>query len=405
MVMLAGFGAVGVAGPRVQYAPYADTNANFIYNLLFCDNSDAFRPLEGKSPAPWQTLLFSERVDANVVRALAEDSAAESRLRVLAYNLLHANRQPILKQELLGVIVEVSLDAGLDTIGVYADGISVRYINHTGKLALLEAATPEIAGVAAQILATSKTLVNNFVPLEDDRKPPPVKGHGRITFLTSDGARHSEGPITVVERHLHFGKGLGPVLAQAAALVRLIAKVAKSSETIEMPTIAFLNLAGPTCSAIVAKDSMEVGTLFYGKVLVTAVPIPTCDVLFLYCAVDSSGAVIGQRLSLRDLIGKSRARVAVIASEVPVEILQNPLFQNSLKPGNNPPVNLVITGSRNGEAFGRFFKSLFQRMWVGVPLSKAWVELAPTPQTRDIPGAICLIQAPQLAFQQRSSNP
>jgi hypothetical protein len=116
--------------------------------------------------------------------------------------------------------------------------------------------------------------------------------------------------------------------------------------------------------------------------------------------------VIGQGLSLRDLIGKSRARVAVIASEVPVELLQNTGFQKSLNRGNNSPVNLVITGSRNGDAFGRFFKSLFQLMWTGVPMPIAWTKLAPQSprQPRDIPGTICLIEAPQLAFLKGGLN-
>lgn len=52
--------------------------------------------LKGKTPAPWQTLLFSERVDARAIRSLAEDTAAESRVRALAYNLLRANNEPIL---------------------------------------------------------------------------------------------------------------------------------------------------------------------------------------------------------------------------------------------------------------------------------------------------------------------
>jgi hypothetical protein len=401
---LAGFGAVAVAGSHVRYAPYADTNANFIYNLLFCDHPDAYRPLNGKTPTPWQTLLFSERVDAGAVRALAEDTITESRVRALAYNLLRANNEPILKQELLGVIVEVGLEGGLDVLGVYADGISVRYINHSGKLAILEDTAPEMAPAIARIVSASQARVAHLVPREENRTPPPARGHGRITFLSSDGMRHSEGPITVVQRQLYFGEGLGSILAQATELVQVITKVAQSANAVEKPTIAFLNLTGPTCSAIAAKDSVEIGSLFYGKVLVTAVPVPICDVLFLYCAVGPSGAVIGQGLSLRDLIGKSRARVVVIASEVPLELLQNTEFQKSLNRGNNSPVNLVITGNRNGDAFGRFFKSLFQLMWTGVPMPMAWTKLAPSQQTRDIPGTICLIEAPQLAFLKGGLN-
>jgi hypothetical protein len=180
------------------------------------------------------------------------------------------------------------------------------------------------------------------------------------------------------------------------------AKPAKLSIRVvfRQPTIAFLKLSATGCDTIVAEDSAQIGGVFHGKIRVVTTGVPSCDVLFLYCDFEPSGRIVGEESSLRDLIGKSGASVAVIASEVGPEIMSNPNFRNSLNRGNNPPANLVITNDRKGEAFSRFFKSLFQLMWTGVPMPMAWVKLAPQTrqQPQDIPVTICLMGAGQVVF-------
>ncbi len=169
---------------------------------------------------------------------------------------------------------------------------------------------------------------------------------------------------------------------------------------IAQPTIAFLNLSGADSAPLLARDRTEIGGLFNGNVRVATTPAATEDVLFVYCNVEPSGQIVGQSMSLRDLIGKSGARVAVLASEIPSEILMDSRFHKSLNRGSNPPTNLVITGNRNGESFGRFFKSLFQLMWAGSPMPSAWARLAPQgpQQPPDIPGTICLMEAGPVVF-------
>ena len=53
------------ATPKSQAArdaatPYATREANFIYNLLFCDDPSMFKPRDGKNAAQWQTVLFEK---------------------------------------------------------------------------------------------------------------------------------------------------------------------------------------------------------------------------------------------------------------------------------------------------------------------------------------------------------
>jgi hypothetical protein len=169
------------------------------------------------------------------------------------------------------------------------------------------------------------------------------------------------------------------------------------------PTIGFLNLAGAAANPLLATDRAEIGRLFPGNAAVATAAPPRSDVLFVYCAIEPSGTVVGYGASLRDLIAASGARIAVVASEVATETLMNPDFQRSLGGGQHPPVNLIITGRRNGEAFPRFFKALFELMWSGVPMPLAWVKLAPQGprQPDNIPGTICLLGAGHLVFQRR----
>jgi hypothetical protein len=143
------------------------------------------------------------------------------------------------------------------------------------------------------------------------------------------------------------------------------------------PIIGFANLAGERCEAIVSQDRASIGRLFPGRDRFTATSIPKCNILFLYCTLSPSGEVSGFATPLRDLIGISQAALAVIASELPADNLKNQEFVRSLARGDNAAVDLVITLNRNGEAFGRFFHSLFEMMLNGVSMPMAWVTLAP----------------------------
>jgi hypothetical protein len=143
------------------------------------------------------------------------------------------------------------------------------------------------------------------------------------------------------------------------------------------PIIGFANLAGARCEAIVDQDHASIGGLFPGRSRVTAAAIPECNILFLYCTLLPSGKVSGYDASLRDLIGRSRATAVVIASEVSADLLKNPEVLKSLARGDHAAIDLVITLDRKGEAFDRFFKSLFELMLTRVSMPMAWVTLAP----------------------------
>lgn len=132
-----------------RYAPYREPAANDVYHLLFCDDPAAFAPAHGTYESAQQA------------RSIAQDTGAESRVRMLAYDWLRAQGHAVADKELLGTIVEVGLDDGNDTLAAYLDG------------------------------------------------------NVRLTFLVADGLYFGEGPHAVLERD-----GMaGPVLAAATALL------------------------------------------------------------------------------------------------------------------------------------------------------------------------------------------
>jgi hypothetical protein len=208
-------GAGGVSSPVAPaYAPYKTTYANFIYNLLFCDDPSLFKPKPGEKPVDVQTTLFSEPVDIPALQALANDAASEGRHRYLAYARLRALKHEVTPKVLLGVIVEYPLNGGLDTIAAFSDG-GVRYINYTGKMAVFEG-TKELDPFVKSLFAASAPAVAHHGPWEAPRKPPPGAGDVRITFLVSDGLYFGEGPMSDMDREA----SAGPILYSAARLLQ-----------------------------------------------------------------------------------------------------------------------------------------------------------------------------------------
>jgi hypothetical protein len=202
------------------HAAYRDPAANQIYHLLFCDDASAFAPRSGAPAADWQATLYASPASAQRVQELAQDPATESRVRMLASNWLRGNGQPITGKELFGVIVEVALDNGLDTLAAYADG-GVRYLNQSGRMSIFEGPMPALAPHVKQLLEASQAVVAKIGPWDKARLPPPVRGHVRLTFLVSDGLYFGEGPMSVFRRD----PMAGPVVAAATTLLQHVAEM------------------------------------------------------------------------------------------------------------------------------------------------------------------------------------
>lgn len=209
--------AAAVATPALAqpYAPYPKNDAaNSIYNLLFCDEPASFRPKDGNSQTAWQEVLYGPVEDVAKVTALANDASAEGRTRVLAYNWLRSRGHATPKGQVLGVILEIPLDGGLDVLAAYQDG-GVRYINHTGSMAIVEADGSEAARMAKALVESAAPLVARIGPWDKRRLPPPKPPDVRITFLVSDGLYFGQGPWGALQNDAMAG----PLLAQGGRLL------------------------------------------------------------------------------------------------------------------------------------------------------------------------------------------
>jgi hypothetical protein len=167
---------------------------------------------------------------AQAVEALKQivvHPALESREYLQAWHFLrrlgvrpHAARV----KTLLGVVVEVGLEEGLDLLAVYADK-TARYENFSGAGvtwgrpdASLDPEIDEVLSAAAEVVAR---IGRSDLP----RPPAPQAGHARINVLTPSGLHFGEGEFTVLAAH----ELSGPVLTAASALVQaMIARTGKS---------------------------------------------------------------------------------------------------------------------------------------------------------------------------------
>jgi hypothetical protein len=212
---------------QVSSPAYRNPACNGIYNLLFCDDIELFRAGTDKEPqGPWLAVL-AENPDAAALRDIAEDPAQESRLRVLAYNRLREAGEPVPAKKLLGVIIEMSFDEGLDVLAAFPDG-RLRYINHSEKMAVFEAFAPDIEAKIKKLLEVSQPAVDRLGPWDRARLAPPARGIVRMTFLVSDGLYFGHGPFDQMQKD-PMG---GPILAASMDLLQAVVEATmKQQET------------------------------------------------------------------------------------------------------------------------------------------------------------------------------
>jgi len=199
--------------PTGLHHPYGAAHVDMLYNLLFCDDIKLLAlHTTGNASGPWPVLAAASPGEA-ALRSIADDAHQASRARAFAYNRLRAEGKDVPPNKLLGVIVEVHLE-GLDVLAAFDDG-SVRYLNQSGKVLVIESDAHPAAAAAKALLAASAPVVERMGPWEKQRLASPAPGQVRLTFLVSDGLYFGQG------EHAALGTDAmaGPVLDAATALL------------------------------------------------------------------------------------------------------------------------------------------------------------------------------------------
>lgn len=196
----------------VLSSPYRNESLNRIYDLLFCDNPDLFRP-DTKELEPPFSILFAEPANATDLQELQADESAEARIRILAAVKLHelglATNTP-----LLGVIIEVGLESGLDVVAAYQDG-TARYINQAEKILIWDSRTIESDRLIQELMNVSEAVVSKIGPWDGERLAPPKNGEVRLTFLKSGQLYFGQGPMSALSSDAMGG----PVINAALELM------------------------------------------------------------------------------------------------------------------------------------------------------------------------------------------
>ncbi len=197
-------------------APYRDPSANNVYELLFCDKPFLFAANVDAKLYPWNVLLAND-VNINDLQEVIDDASLETRHKIFAYNKLTKAGYTLSKKSLLGVVIEVGLDNGLDVVAAYEDG-TARYINATGKMIIWDTATTDSASLISNLFKQSRHVVQRIGAWDGERRPHPVEGMARLNFLVSDGLYFGEAPQAAL-----FSDAMArPVLMAALDLMKYL---------------------------------------------------------------------------------------------------------------------------------------------------------------------------------------
>ncbi|HKD15491.1 MAG TPA: hypothetical protein VKE71_13230 [Candidatus Angelobacter sp.] len=165
---------------------------------------------------------------------------------------------------------------------------------------------------------------------------------------------------------------------------------------IESPRIGFFNLLDPCAEGIVKEDVAALAPMFASAEERTDQP-PNCSVLLLYAHIHRDGSIAGYHAGLRDIIRDAGAAIAIVAFENLAES-----YRAASKRTSYGQANLVLTLSRNGDAFARFYKELFSQMYAGATMPRAWFNLAPQIpglKHEGLPGSYCLLEVGHIVFK------
>jgi hypothetical protein len=219
------------ATPNLISNPYKDAATNVIYNQLFCDDLDLYR---SRTQPPYSypfNILFSDYPDEAGLQRVIDDSTLDARLRILALNTRRSMGHAPFGKELLAVIVEVGLEGGLDVLASFRDG-KARYINQSGKVLIWDTVSDTRANeLSTDLFAKSEPIIGQIGPWDMPRKPHPLAGSARITFLTSDARYFVEGQGET----LFIESIAGPPLTTATQLMRYLISKAVSSPDRQLP--------------------------------------------------------------------------------------------------------------------------------------------------------------------------
>jgi len=193
------------------FRKHTKTDFEEIQKFLFGDVSlSEWKTVDKKADMiePWSSFeavrLAVARGDTsgavNLLRRVAAVPELESRQYLQAWHFLRefgVQPPPDEAKRVRGVVLEICLSAGLDTLAAYSDH-TARYINHGGRLIVWEESESEMNSHIDELLRAGQRIADAIGPWDKERRTAPPKGHVRINMLTALGLHFGEGPFGVL---------------------------------------------------------------------------------------------------------------------------------------------------------------------------------------------------------------
>ncbi|MFD0942080.1 hypothetical protein [Pedobacter boryungensis] len=195
--------------------PYLEESQNKIYHLLFGDDLELISK-DALSTHPLNLLNKGVSDEAQMLQ-IANDPNVDSRYRLLFWKELFEEGVDPAQMEVLGVVVEVGLENGLDVVAAYKDG-SCRYINHTGKTIFYDSPNEESLKLTTDLLNKGEIVAGKIGPWYKPRRDFPEKGTIRLSFLANNGLYFGEGNLDV----MYKDEMAAPVIDTAIALMNYL---------------------------------------------------------------------------------------------------------------------------------------------------------------------------------------
>jgi hypothetical protein len=125
-------------------------------------------------------------------------------------------------KQLLGVVVEVGMEKGVDLVAAYADH-SARYYNFSGAGVVWDSPNNSLDGAIDNLLQAGAVTIQAIGPWKNKRPPAPSRGNVRINLLSPSGLHFGQGPFETLSKD-----PLGaPVIAAALRLMQTLMSLAK----------------------------------------------------------------------------------------------------------------------------------------------------------------------------------
>ena len=133
-------------------------------------------------------------------REIVQMPYLESRHYLQAWHYLReAGDEPsdTLAKKVYGVVVEVGMENGVDTLAAYADG-TVRYINYTNHAIVWEHPDDSLDDTIHDLLKAGEQIALQIGPWDEDRLPPPEPGLLRLNILVPSGLHFGQAPFAML---------------------------------------------------------------------------------------------------------------------------------------------------------------------------------------------------------------